>query len=208
MSDESTKNEISDGQARFNRLSARASYISAIAAITGVIVGSIGVFLGWQSLQFTKKIEALRLKPHLTFHGRIGNADGSFLYLKNNGPGAAFIKELKFWNERIERSVDLLAQSNENSADYAGKAIEVILSPTVRNLDEQNPSIAVANYPSDTVLPAGDVMRLLSFSNPNNIDEKILEYVEAAVNNDIGTRYLIKFCSLDELTCDVITEKK
>lgn len=204
MNDQPVNNGISKEQERFNKLSSRAAYISAIAAVIGVLVGSSGVFLGWQSLQFTKKIEALRLKPHLTLYGITGNADGSFLYLKNNGPGAALIKEIRFWNNKLEGSADLLNRTGEN---YEANAIKVILTPLVQELDEKQPNIAVASYRPEHVLPAGDILSLLSFDEPSKADKELIDYVNTVLNNsdEVGMNYSVKFCSLDELFCDEIT---
>ena len=204
MDNQPEKSGITEEQAYFNKLSARAAYISAFAAIIGVLVGSAGVYLGWQSLQLTKKIEALRLKPHLTLYGRTGNSDGSFLYLKNNGPGAALIKELRFWNNQFGGSVDMLSKDGKN---YAGNAIKVILTPLIQELDEKQPNITVASYQPEHVLPAGDSLRLLSFADPSNIDKELHDYVVTVINNadEVGMSYSIKFCSLDELFCDEIT---
>lgn len=58
--------------------------------MTGIIIGTAGLFIGVSALEFTKKIETARLQPLLEF--QVSKSDNQTISILNLSPSPAYIK--------------------------------------------------------------------------------------------------------------------
>jgi len=191
-------------QLKYNKISAWSALIASLATAVGIFIGSLGVYLAWQSLTFTKEMESLRFRPHITIHSGSTNDAGVLISLKNNGPGAALIESIELWNDQHTTPVNLVVNENKPE-ELTAHVVRAVFGEKIQEIDANQPHLRVRIVGSGEVLSNGDSMRILSF-DPENTDTKFEDLFNTAIavwTDGLGGHIRVKYCSLDGNYCDV-----
>lgn len=198
-----TNNNFEKQQIKYNKISAWSAIIASVATLFGIIVATIGVILAWQSLQFTKEMESLRFRPHITIHSSHNNEDGVLISIKNNGPGAAVIDSVEFWSDQYPERINVVFEDKVRDGQV-GQAIRAVFGEDIRKLDENKPYLKVRQIPRGEVLANGDAIKLFRF-NPKDAERQYQDLFFDAISvwtNELGGHISVRYCSLDGGYCD------